>query len=62
MVLFTDGVHRKYFINSITKFRPHVDSSTYTPFNPLTPRRTQVSPFTGNFNYILRRDHQKNFL
>ena len=26
--------------------------------NPLTPRRTQVSPFHRNFNSILRRDHQ----
>ena len=27
--------------------------------NPLTPRRTQGSPFTETFNSILRRDHQK---
>ena len=30
--------------------------------NPLTPSRTLVAPFTKNFNSILRRDHQKNFL
>ena len=31
-------------------------------FNPLTPWRTLVSPYHWNFNSILRRDHQKNFL
>ena len=34
----------------------------YQEFNPLTPRRTMVSPFIErNFNSILRRDHQKKF-
>ena len=27
--------------------------------NPLTPRRTLVSPYHRNLNSILRRDHQK---
>ena len=45
------------FLNFILQNR----SQLFHHFNPLTPRRTQVSPsFHRNFNSILRRDHQKN--
>ena len=33
--------------------------SNQTIYNPLTPRRTQVSPLTEILIQFLRRDHQK---
>ena len=54
--------HYSIKLNARNKFLPSKFRLILERINPLTPRRTHGVPFQQNFNSILRRYHQKNFL